>query len=66
MQRPAGWRWAVARDLVMFGGGMWGFIHEVLSRPADYKILIACLTMMGLPVTLESDRQRRRQQEDEP
>ena len=57
--------WRAIRDLVMFGGGMWGFVHEVLTRPADYKILVACMAMMGLPLTLSSDRRRREREQRE-
>jgi intracellular septation protein A len=53
--------WPVARDALLFFGGLTGVIHETvftsLERPA---LLILFAAMMGLPAFLRTDETRRR------
>jgi hypothetical protein len=49
----------ITRDLMMFGLGAGGFVHEVLYQGFERPfVLSACLALMGLPFVLAANGRR--------
>lgn len=64
-------KWNVARDILLFLGGLAGVAHETLLQNSDRPtLLILFAAMMGLPAFLQSEAHPRwapgKRQEDQP